>query len=127
MATIHFYDNLCQKAMGLIKSKSSVDRVKANSDIGQIDNIITEYTMGWGYNQNAAIELDERLRREHYKTINKIDSIPSPNAFMSRRKALVVNDPLIDRLKVDRCGILYDVLQKEGIVHMLEEFIEYVE
>lgn len=127
MATIHFYDYLCQKAMELIKSKSSIDKVKANSDIEQIDNIIAEYTKGWGYNQKAATELDERLRREHCKTINKIDSIPSPSSFMSRGKVLVVNDPLIDRLKVDRCGILYDILQKEGIVHVLEEFIEHVE
>lgn len=127
MATIHFYDNLCQKAMELIKSKSSIDKVKANSDIEQIDNIIIEYAKGWGYNQKAATELDERLRREHRKTINKIDSIPSPGAFMSRGKVSVVNDPLIDRLKVDRCGILYDILQKEGIVHVLEEFVEHVE
>lgn len=127
MASIHFYDNLCQKAMELIKSKSSIDKVKVNRDIEQIDNIIAEYAKGWGYNQKAAKELDERLRQEHRKTINKINSIPSPNAFMSRGKVSVVNDPLIDRLKVDRCGILYDVLQKEGIVHVLEEFIEHVE
>lgn len=127
MATIHFYDYLCQKAMELIKSKSSIDKAKANSDIEQIDNIIAGYAKGWGYNQKAATELDERLRREHRETINKIDLIPSPSSFMSRGKVSVVNDPLIDRLKVDRCGILYDVLQKEGIVHMLEEFIERVE
>lgn len=88
MATIHFYDHLCQK---------------------------------------AATELDARPRREHHETINKIDSISSPSVFMSRGKASVVSGLLIDRLKVDRCGILYNVLQKEGIVHMLEEFIERVE
>ena len=127
MATIHFYVNLCQKAMELIKLKSSIDKVKAYNDIMLIDNIIAEDKKGWGYNQKAAIELDERLRREHRETINIIDSIPAPSAFMSRGNVSIVNDPLIDRLKVDRYGILYDILQKEGIVHALEEFIEYVE
>ena len=127
MATIHFYNHLCQKAMELIKTKSSIDKAKAYNDIALIDNIIAEYAKGWGYNQDAAAELDERLRREHRETINKIDSVPSPSAFMSRGQVPVVNDPLIDRLKVDRFGILYDILQKEGLVHVLEEFIEHVE
>ena len=127
MAVIHFYNYLCQKAHELIKTKSSIDKVKAYNDIVLIDNIIDESEKGRGYNQKMAAELDERLRREHRETINKIDLIPSPNAFMSRGKEAVVSDPLIDRLKVDRFGILFDILQKEGIVHALEEFIEYVE
>lgn len=127
MATIHFYDHLCQKAMEHIKTKSSIDKAKAYNDIALIDNIIAEYAKGWGYNQKVATELDERLRREHHETINKIDSIPSPSAFMSKGKDAVMSDPLIDRLKVDRFSILYDVLQKEGLVHVLEEFIEHVE
>ena len=127
MATIHFYNHLCQKAMELIKTKSSIDKAKAYNDIALIDNIIAEYAKGWGYNQMAATELDERLRKEHRETINKIDSIPSPSAFRSKGKDVVMSDPLIDRLKVDRFGILYDILQKEGLMHVLEDFIEYVE
>lgn len=127
MAVVHFYDYLCQKALELIKIKSSIDKTKAYNDIGLIDNIRDEYRKGWGYDQKTAAELDERLRREYREAINKIDSIPSPNVFISRRKVLEMNDSLIERLQVDRFGILYDVLQKEGIVHALEEFIEYVE
>lgn len=127
MATIRFYDHLCQKAMELIKTKSSIDKAKAYNDIVLIDNIIAEYAKGWGYNQKLAAELDERLRQEHRRTINKIDSIPTPSDFMSRGKVSVANDPLIDRRKVDRFGILYDILQKEGLVYVLEEFIEYVD
>ena len=127
MATIHFHNHLCQKAMELIKTKNSIDKAKAYNDIALIDNIIAEYAKGWGYNQKVATELDERLRKEHRETINKIDSIPSPSAFMSKGKDAVMSDPLIDRLKVDRFGILYDILQKEGLMHVLEDFIEYVE
>lgn len=127
MAVIYFYDYLCQKALELIKTKSSVDKVKAYNDVILIDNVIAEYAKRLDYNQKAATELDERLRREYRKTIDKIDSIPSPGAFISMRNVSEVNDPLIERLKVDRFGILYDVLQKEGIVRALEEFIEYVE
>ena len=127
MSVIHFYDHLCQKAIVLIKTKSSVEKVKACNDIVLIENIIAEYAKGWVYDQKMVTELDERLRREYREAISKIDSISTPGAFISRRKVLKVNDPLIERLKVDRCGILYDVLQKEGIVHALEEFIESVE
>lgn len=127
MAVIHFYDYLCQKALELIKTKSSVDKVKAYNDVMLIDNVIAEYVKGLDYNQKAVAELDERLRREYREAINKIDSIPSPGAFILMRSVSEVNDPLIERLKVDRYGILYDALQKEGIVHALEEFIEFVE
>ena len=127
MAVIHFYNYLCQRARELIKTKNSIDKVKAYNDIVLIDNIIDDSEKGRGYNQKMAEDLDERLRREHRETINKIDLIPSPGAFMSRGKVLEVKDPLIERLKVDRFGIFYDILQKERIVHALEELIEYVE
>lgn len=127
MAVIRFYYYLCQKARELIKTKSSIDKAKAYSDIALIDNFVDDSEKGRGYNQKTAVELDERLRGEHRDTINKIDSIPSPSAFMSQGKASVMKDPLIERLKVDRFGIFYDILQKEGIVHALEEFIESVE
>lgn len=127
MATIYFNNRFCQKAIDLINSKSSIDKVKACNDIVLIDSIRDKYEKGWGYDQKMASELDERLRREYREAINKIDSIPSPGAFISMRNVSEVDDPLIERLKVDRYGILYDFLQKEGIVHTLEEFIEYVE
>ena len=43
MATIHFNNHLWQIAMELIKSKSSIDKIKAYNDIMLIDNIRAEY------------------------------------------------------------------------------------
>lgn len=127
MATIHFNDYLCQKAIKLIETKSSIDKVKAYNDLVLVNSIIAGYENGQGYNQKVALDLDERIRREHQKTINRIDSTPSPDTFMPKGNSMTMIDPLIERLKVDRFGIMYDVLKNEGIVHEIEEFIESVE
>lgn len=127
MAIIKFNKTFCQKAIELIKTKSSLDMQKANNDVKQIDNILMEYMTKGSYDQKTATKLNERLREEHKNTIKIIDAIPSPNDSMPHKKDVVESDPLIAKLMVDRFAILYNVLQKEGIVHTIKDFIERVD
>ena len=127
MALIYFNKELCWKAMKIINAKGSAEKIKASNDIRQIDNIIAEYIEKGKYNQINAASIDIRIRQEHKITINNIDAISVPNTFMPNKRILTTNDPLINRLFIDKYGILYDVIKKEGVVHKLEEFIEHVE
>lgn len=126
MATVYFNKNLSNTAMELIKSKSTVDKIKANEDIAHIDNILDRYIKGYGYNQKVAEELDERIRRE-YRIIAKIDQLSVPNDSITKADFSTSIDPLISKLNVDRYGIQFDVLLKDGIVKELEDFVERVE
>lgn len=125
MATIYFKKDLSECAKNLIKTKSTVDKVKAFDDMTQINNTLSAYVNGHGYNKTTAERLDERIRCE-YPIINKIDRLPSPQTAASSNPPLPV-DSIISRLNQDQYGIQFEMLLKEKLVHDLEDFIDHIE
>lgn len=124
MANIYFKKDLSGLAKNLIKTKSTIDKIKAFDDMTQIENILSAYVTGQGYHKPMAEQLDERIRRE-YPIINKIDQIPSPQAAGSSNTC--PTDPLMSRLNQDQYGIQFEILLKEKLVHDLEDFIDHIE
>lgn len=125
MATVYFKKGLSELAKNLIKTKSTVDKVKAFDDMTQIDNILSAYINGQGYNKATAEQLDERVRRE-YPAIDKIGRLPSPQVNRSSNTSSTV-DPLMSCLNQDQYGIQFEILLKEKLVHDLEDFIDHIE
>lgn len=127
MATIYFKKDLVAIASCLIKSKGSVDKLKAKDDIDQIESILTSYYNGYGYNPVAAEQLDKRLFKE-YPVIKKINQLSSPKISSGLKSHLLyVVSSIISILNLNRYGIIFDVLFKEGFVHELESFVDRIE
>ena len=124
---VYFKKNLCQTAQAIIEAKSTVDKIKAFDDIGQINYYFFLYNNRKWYNQFEARQLDERLRKE-YKSINKINELPSPHRNQAEQsRQTTVTDSVISGLKQDYYGILFEVLVKEGLVQELKDFIDRIE
>lgn len=127
MATVYFQKTLCKRATEIIKLKGTIDKTKEFNDIEQIDNVLTGYINGFGYNEIYAAELDTRIRRE-YSCIEEIDKLsPTQTSHVVKHEQKPVVDPLMNRLDEDRYGIMFTVLLKEGIVRGLEDFVKMVE
>lgn len=124
---IYFKETLVGTALGLLKQKGTVDKLKAKDDIDQIDLILTSCYNGCGYDPVTAIQLDKRIFRE-YPIIENISHLsPSKAACIPRTNPASAIDPVISNLIQDRYGIMFDVLFKEGYVHKLEDFVDRVE
>lgn len=127
MVTIYFKKGLSTLAKNLIKAKGTIDKEKAFDDMTQIDNILSAYVNGYGYNKTTAEQLDERIRRE-YPVIDKIDQLPSPQATgTGSSNTFSTGDLLMNRLNQDQYGIQFEILLKEKLVHDLEDFIDHIE
>ncbi len=128
MAIVYFKRTLVDIALDLIKDvKGTVDKIKAKNDIALIDSILENYYNGNGYDIETADQLDKRLLREYpiIKSINQLS--PSNTSWAPKGTQISANDPIINSLKQDRYGIMFDILLKEGLVHDLNDFVDRVE
>jgi len=127
LATIYFKESLVSTALNLIKLKGTDDKLKARSDIDQIDTIVNNYFNGYGYDLATANQLDNQIRQE-YPIICRLNSL-SPTTVSRALKSNPTPEiaPVINNLKQDRFGILFTILFKEGYVHKLEDFVDRIE
>lgn len=127
LATIYFKESLVCTALNLIKLKGTDDKLKARSDIDQIDTIVNNYFNGYGYDPATAVQLDNQILQE-YPIIRRFNSLsPTTVSRVPKANPTPAIDPVISNLIQDRYGIMFDVLFKEGYVHELEDFVERVE
>lgn len=127
MAKIYFNESLVHTALDLLDQKGTVDKLKAKADIAQIDTIMNNYFEGYGYDPATANQLDKRLLRE-YPIIESISHLsPTTASWMPRANPTPAIDPVIGNLRLDRFGIMFTILLKEGYVHKLEDFVDRVE
>ena len=126
MAIIYFKDNLINEAEHLIKAKGTVDKIKAADDIDKIDAVLFSYLNGFGYNQQYAEQLDKRLYDEYF-AIQQICTLHSPKAPYQSNRAISPVEQTIANLKIDRFGIIIDVMVKEGFAESFMHYIDRVE
>ena len=127
MAMVYFNKTLVNTARELVKAKGDADKAKAYIDLEQIETILTGYMNGYGYNQDAAIALDDRIRHEH-PILDKVNQLPITGASHSAStNDMSIVDTIISNLNQDQYGILFDVLLKDDIVQKLEDFVDRVE
>ncbi len=74
----------------------------------------------------AAKHLDRRIRQE-YPVIDSIDRFPSSRTLYAPTvKPMSEADSMINNLKQDYYGIMFNVLLKEGFVRDLDDFVDWV-
>ncbi len=131
MAIVHFKKDLIKIAKQIIESESTADKIKAFTDVGQINYYLNKYQNNLCFDINAANELDDRLYRE-YNCIQLIDSLGTMQtsnniSFSNVQNPYSPSDDVIVRLNRDLYGILCEVLMKEGTVKVIQECVERVE
>ncbi len=111
----------------LLDLKEADDKLEAKADIDQIDTIVNNYFNGYGYDPITAYQLDKRIRQE-YPIIESINYLsPTTVSRVPKANPTPAIAPVISNLKQDRFGILFTILLKEGYVHKLEDFVDWVE
>lgn len=124
---MYFKKDLVNKAIGLIDEKSKSDKLKAFTDVNDINNMIRNLQINRDY-QCDAIKLNQRLREE-YPNIEKLLNLGRRmvnNSVNNNTRYDVVSAIIVD-LNADKYGIYVDVLLKHKVINDMKEFIEKVD
>ncbi|RGT55380.1 hypothetical protein [Lachnospira eligens] len=114
---VRYNDYYVDMAYVLVKQKSNNDEIKAAEDLYAIDTILG----GMDTCINAH-ELDERLRNE-YKTIGMMEAVANKFVFNDGRpmnRIITDNEKIMNSLKLDKMGIVADVLIKHNIIKCVD-------
>lgn len=108
-------------AYELVKTKSSMDDIRAVEDLAVLDIILS----GMNNCFNPWV-LDKRLRQE-YKTIKMIENMQGNFCCSGRKiKNITEEQRIINNLKTDKAGVIADILIKHGIIKIVDELYEHI-
>jgi len=120
---LYFKQELISCAKQIIQAKETQDDCKVLKDFCDIEQNLKAYYSTGVYNQQEAISLDNRLRKD-YPLIEKLYSLPSNNRRGFGNNKSKNLPPEINNLDVDQYGILITVLLKKKIINNIEDSLE---
>ncbi len=110
-------------AYKLIKDKSNKDDIKASEDLSVLDAMLSE--METCFNP---WQVDIRLRQD-YKTIEMLENIQSNFCYNNKRILegnITEYERVINNLKIDRAGIIADILIKHKRIKFVDELYKSI-
>lgn len=123
---MYLYENLTDKALELIDTKSTLDNIKAEKDMLLINNMINAVNISSEY-INEGIMLDKKLNDEYPEIQLLCDAANTmQNAVGINSKEIVcktAQKSIVDVLTIDYFGLLASVLVKHQVISTVKDFI----
>ena len=127
---MYLYENLRDKALELINTKSTIDDIKAERDLIFINDTINEINI-FPQNIKEGIALDAQLNEEYPEiqwlrdAANTMIKNNGTNSKQILHKTL--QKSVVDDLRTDYFGVLASILVKHNIIYAVKDFIRAVE
>lgn len=127
---MHLHEELRDRALQLINTKSTIDDIKAGKDLALINDVANKMNISPEY-INDGIELDIKLNREYPEIQLLCDAAKNMQNFLGTNVKEItystVQDNVFDALATDYFGILASILIKHNAISAIKDFIRAVD